>query len=171
MDAFSRSIQIWGSGLKTMSVLKLLNQQELYMEVYLFIFWHQCCHVFQLSFNKIQNKKRTEIMNHYEHMIMITHHLLKKTKFCWWSRIPRWEKGEKKYPLEVYTVLLNVNLSMSLHKLQLIWGSDSSSSLCIGSVNGANCKELAAQPDVDGFLVGGASLKVLFLHLHYCCYV
>lgn len=32
----------------------------------------------------------------------------------------------------------------------------------IGSVNGANCKELAAQPDVDGFLVGGASLKVCF---------
>ncbi|KAA3471737.1 triosephosphate isomerase, cytosolic-like [Gossypium australe] len=29
-----------------------------------------------------------------------------------------------------------------------------------GSVNGANCNELAAQPDVDGFLVGGASLKV-----------
>ena len=29
-----------------------------------------------------------------------------------------------------------------------------------GSVSGANCKELAAQPDVDGFLVGGASLKV-----------
>lgn len=32
-----------------------------------------------------------------------------------------------------------------------------------GSVNGANCKELAARPDVDGFLVGGASLKVVFL--------
>ncbi|KAF8364806.1 hypothetical protein HHK36_033221 [Tetracentron sinense] len=30
-----------------------------------------------------------------------------------------------------------------------------------GSVNGANCKELAAQPDLDGFLVGGASLKVV----------
>lgn len=29
-----------------------------------------------------------------------------------------------------------------------------------GSVSGANCKELAGQPDVDGFLVGGASLKV-----------
>ena len=29
-----------------------------------------------------------------------------------------------------------------------------------GSVNGANCKELAGQPDLDGFLVGGASLKV-----------
>ena len=31
-----------------------------------------------------------------------------------------------------------------------------------GSVNGTNCKEPAAQPDVDGFLVGGASLKVYF---------
>ncbi|KAG2723750.1 hypothetical protein I3760_02G183900 [Carya illinoinensis] len=28
-----------------------------------------------------------------------------------------------------------------------------------GSVNGANCKELAAQPDVDGFLVGGSFSK------------
>lgn len=28
-----------------------------------------------------------------------------------------------------------------------------------GSVKGANCAELASQPDVDGFLVGGASLK------------
>lgn len=28
-----------------------------------------------------------------------------------------------------------------------------------GSVNEKNCKELATQPDVDGFLVGGASLK------------
>ncbi|KAG1371705.1 triosephosphate isomerase, cytosolic [Cocos nucifera] len=34
-----------------------------------------------------------------------------------------------------------------------------------GSVNGANCKELAAQPDVDGFLVGGASLKAEFLDI------
>lgn len=29
-----------------------------------------------------------------------------------------------------------------------------------GSVNGANCAELAKQEDIDGFLVGGASLKV-----------
>lgn len=34
-----------------------------------------------------------------------------------------------------------------------------------GSVNGANCKELAAQPDVDGFLVGGASLKAEFIDI------
>lgn len=34
-----------------------------------------------------------------------------------------------------------------------------------GSVNGKNCKELAAQPDVDGFLVGGASLKPEFIDI------
>jgi triosephosphate isomerase len=28
-----------------------------------------------------------------------------------------------------------------------------------GSVSGKNCKELAKQADIDGFLVGGASLK------------
>lgn len=31
-----------------------------------------------------------------------------------------------------------------------------------GSVSAGNCKELAKQPDVDGFLVGGASLKPEF---------
>ncbi|XP_062092672.1 triosephosphate isomerase, cytosolic [Humulus lupulus] len=34
-----------------------------------------------------------------------------------------------------------------------------------GSVNGANCRELAAKPDVDGFLVGGASLKPEFIDI------
>lgn len=33
-------------------------------------------------------------------------------------------------------------------------------SACAGSVNGSNCAELAKQEDIDGFLVGGASLKV-----------
>jgi len=31
-----------------------------------------------------------------------------------------------------------------------------------GSVNGKNCRELAAKEDIDGFLVGGASLKPEF---------
>jgi len=31
-----------------------------------------------------------------------------------------------------------------------------------GSVNGKNCKDLAAKEDIDGFLVGGASLKPEF---------
>lgn len=34
-----------------------------------------------------------------------------------------------------------------------------------GSVSGGNCKELAAQPDIDGFLVGGASLKPEFVDI------
>ncbi|KAF8838184.1 triose phosphate isomerase [Paxillus ammoniavirescens] len=34
-----------------------------------------------------------------------------------------------------------------------------------GSVTAANCKELATQPDVDGFLVGGASLKPEFVNI------
>lgn len=34
-----------------------------------------------------------------------------------------------------------------------------------GSVTAANCKELASQPDIDGFLVGGASLKPEFVEI------
>ncbi|RZC91113.1 hypothetical protein C5167_026841 [Papaver somniferum] len=34
-----------------------------------------------------------------------------------------------------------------------------------GSVTGASCNELAGQPDVDGFLVGGASLKPEFVNI------
>ncbi|KAB0799935.1 hypothetical protein PPYR_07815 [Photinus pyralis] len=34
-----------------------------------------------------------------------------------------------------------------------------------GSVTAANCKELASQPDIDGFLVGGASLKPEFVNI------
>ncbi|KAL6541289.1 Triosephosphate isomerase, cytosolic [Orobanche hederae] len=34
-----------------------------------------------------------------------------------------------------------------------------------GSVNGGNCKELASQPGLDGFLVGGASLKPEFIDI------
>lgn len=34
-----------------------------------------------------------------------------------------------------------------------------------GSVNGKNCAELAALPDIDGFLVGGASLKPEFTEI------
>jgi len=34
-----------------------------------------------------------------------------------------------------------------------------------GSVNGKNCKQLAEKPDIDGFLVGGASLKPEFVEI------
>ena len=35
----------------------------------------------------------------------------------------------------------------------------------LGSVNASNCKDLACQSDVDGFLVGGASLKPDFIQI------
>lgn len=34
-----------------------------------------------------------------------------------------------------------------------------------GSVTGANAKELGSQTDIDGFLVGGASLKPEFIDI------
>lgn len=34
-----------------------------------------------------------------------------------------------------------------------------------GSVKGSNCKELAKKEDIDGFLVGGASLKPEFVEI------
>jgi triosephosphate isomerase len=34
-----------------------------------------------------------------------------------------------------------------------------------GSVKGSNARELAQQPDIDGFLVGGASLKAEFIDI------
>ncbi|VDP83005.1 unnamed protein product [Echinostoma caproni] len=42
------------------------------------------------------------------------------------------------------------------HSVRIIYG---------GSVTAANCKELAKKPDVDGFLVGGASLKPEFVEI------
>jgi triosephosphate isomerase len=32
-------------------------------------------------------------------------------------------------------------------------------------VTGSNARELASQPDIDGFLVGGASLKTEFIDI------
>jgi len=34
-----------------------------------------------------------------------------------------------------------------------------------GSVSEKNCKDLSTQPDIDGFLVGGASLKPAFVDI------
>ena len=37
-----------------------------------------------------------------------------------------------------------------------------------GSATAANCNELYAQPDINGFLVGGASLKAEFVNIINC---
>ena len=38
-----------------------------------------------------------------------------------------------------------------------------------GSVTAATCKELGKEPDIDGFLVGGASLKPDFVQIVNAC--
>ncbi|MDD6282551.1 triose-phosphate isomerase [Oribacterium sp. HCP28S3_H8] len=46
-----------------------------------------------------------------------------------------------------------------------IYGTDTAEAIRIqygGSMNAGNCKELLAQPDIDGGLIGGASLKADF---------
>ncbi|KAL2270304.1 hypothetical protein VTJ83DRAFT_2488 [Remersonia thermophila] len=43
--------------------------------------------------------------------------------------------------------------------------ADSTRILYGGSVNGKNCKDLAKEKDIDGFLVGGASLKPEFVDI------
>lgn len=43
--------------------------------------------------------------------------------------------------------------------------SDSTRILYGGSVSPSNCKDLAGKPNIDGFLVGGASLKPTFLEI------
>ncbi|KAE8589755.1 hypothetical protein XENTR_v10017725 [Xenopus tropicalis] len=52
---------------------------------------------------------------------------------------------------------LKTNVSEDVAKsVRIIYG---------GSVTGGTCKELGAQPDIDGFLVGGASLKPEFIDI------
>ncbi|MEE0955157.1 MAG: triose-phosphate isomerase [Eubacterium sp.] len=49
-----------------------------------------------------------------------------------------------------------------------VWGQDAADEVRIqygGSMNAGNCKELLAQPDIDGGLIGGASLKADFAQI------
>ena len=49
-----------------------------------------------------------------------------------------------------------------------VWGQEAADEVRIqygGSMNAGNCKELLAQPDIDGGLIGGASLKADFAQI------
>lgn len=52
---------------------------------------------------------------------------------------------------QVHAFIRSFLAECKLEHLSVVYG---------GSVTDANCAELVKQPDVDGFLVGGASLKV-----------
>lgn len=66
----------------------------------------------------------------------------------------------------------NVSASVS-HQTRIIYGGELLRNCCgftipaarTGSVNAGNCGDLASQADVDGALVGGASLKPEFVNI------
>merc|ERR1712117_896737 len=87
-----------------------------------------------------------------------------------WSKVviayePVWAIGTGKTATpeqaqEVHELLrkwISANISAEVAaSIRIIYG---------GSVTGGNCKELAKKPDIDGFLVGGASLKPEFVEI------
>ncbi|KAF3321973.1 triosphosphate isomerase-like protein [Carex littledalei] len=82
-------------------------------------------------------------------------------KITYWTNVvlayePVWAIGTGKVHIGLRKWLsANVNAEVA-SSTRIIYG---------GSVNAANCRELAAQPDIDGFLVGGASLKPEFVEI------
>lgn len=87
-----------------------------------------------------------------------------------WSKIviayePIWAIGTGK--------VATTQQAQDVHAALRKWLTDSVSSevsentriLYGGSVSEKNCKDLATQPDIDGFLVGGASLKPAFVDI------
>ncbi|KAK9156665.1 hypothetical protein Scep_003239 [Stephania cephalantha] len=78
---------------------------------------------------------------------------------------PLWATGTGKVPTpaQVQEVVhelrkwIEINISTEVaYKTRIIYG---------GSVNGANCKEFATLPDIDGLLVGAASLTPEFVDI------
>lgn len=109
-----------------------------------------------------ESGKTTEVVNRQTKAIA--------NKISDWSNVvlayePVWAIGTGKTATpeqaqEVHAQLrgwLKSNISEDVaNKTRIIYG---------GSVTAGNCKELAKNPDVDGFLVGGASLKPEFVQI------
>ncbi|TCD67437.1 triosephosphate isomerase [Steccherinum ochraceum] len=87
-----------------------------------------------------------------------------------WSKIvvayePVWAIGTGKVasPAQAQEAHLNTRSFLSSKISKEI--GESTRIIYGGSVSGGNCKELSTQPDIDGFLVGGASLKPEFVNI------
>ncbi|KAF9562095.1 triose phosphate isomerase [Agrocybe pediades] len=89
------------------------------------------------------------------------------TKDADWSKIviayePVWAIGTGKVATSAQAQQAHADVRAYLAKAVSPAVANSVQILYGGSVTAANCKELATQQDVDGFLVGGASLKPEF---------
>ena len=78
---------------------------------------------------------------------------------------PVWAIGTGKVATSAQAQEAHVDVRAFLAKAVSPAVAESTRIIYGGSVNAANCKELAQRPDVDGFLVGGASLKPEFIDI------
>jgi len=93
--------------------------------------------------------------------------LLKETD---WSKIviayePVWAIGTGKVATSAQAQEAHADIRSYLTKAVSPAVAENTRIIYGGSVSAKNCKELATQPDVDGFLVGGASLKPEFVDI------
>lgn len=87
-----------------------------------------------------------------------------------WSKIviayePVWAIGTGKVATTEQAQEVHAAIREWLKKDVSAEASDKTRILYGGSVSEKNCKDLAKQPDIDGFLVGGASLKPAFVDI------
>jgi len=87
-----------------------------------------------------------------------------------WSKIvvayePVWAIGTGKVATSAQAQETHADIRAYLSKAVSSAVAENTRIIYGGSVNAKNCKELATQPDVDGFLVGGASLKPEFVDI------
>jgi triosephosphate isomerase len=93
-----------------------------------------------------------------------------KAKLSDWSRIviayePIWAIGTGKVATTEQAQEVHAAIRAWLKKEVSDKVAEETRILYGGSVNEKNCSELAKQPDIDGFLVGGASLKPAFVDI------
>ncbi|KAL0958955.1 hypothetical protein HGRIS_014267 [Hohenbuehelia grisea] len=96
--------------------------------------------------------------------------VVKQIKESDWSKIviayePVWAIGTGKVATSAQAQETQAAVRAYLTKAVSQGVADATRIIYGGSVTAANCKELATQPDVDGFLVGGASLKPEFVDI------
>ncbi|KAI1122708.1 triose-phosphate isomerase-like protein [Nemania abortiva] len=96
-----------------------------------------------------------------------------KAKISDWSKIviayePIWAIGTGKVATTEQAQEVHASIRQWLAQNVSQSVADETRILYGGSVSEKNCKDLSKQPDIDGFLVGGASLKPAFVDIINC---
>ncbi|CAD6502276.1 BgTH12-02514 [Blumeria graminis f. sp. triticale] len=102
---------------------------------------------------------------------IVTQQLLAlKAKLSHWNRLviayePVWAIGTGKVATSEQAQEVSQSIRAWLHAEVSPKVAEETRIIYGGSVTDGNCKELSKQPDIDGFLVGGASLKPAFVDI------